>query len=102
MVLGLWPLVFGSLGSNPKTQGQSPKPHSYFLVLSTLSGLTSPQLCSVPCSSSAFNSAAVCICKFGSSTVSGVDDESEIARFTASRPCLNNCWSKYTRPQPSR
>ncbi len=42
----------------------------YFRVRKTFSGLTSLQLRSTPCSNSAFNSATVCIFKFGSSMVS--------------------------------
>src|ERR1044072_5138220 len=60
----------------------------HFLVRITFNGFTSPQLRSVPCSSSAFNSAAVCNCRFSSATVSGAG-ASAIARLTASTPCLN-------------
>src|ERR1700730_4794681 len=61
----------------------------HFRVRRTLRGFASPQLLSIPCSNSVFNSAAVCICKFGSSTVTGVLNESAIARLAASNPCLN-------------
>ena len=60
----------------------------HFLCRITFNGLTSPQPRSVPCSNSAFNSAAVCICKLSSATVSG-PGASAIARLTASRPRLN-------------
>jgi hypothetical protein len=61
---------------------------SHFRCRITFSGLTSPQPRSVPCSSSVFNSAGVCICKFSSATVSG-PGASAIARLTAAKPCLN-------------
>lgn len=61
---------------------------SYFRVRRTFNGLTSLQVRSIPCSSSVLSSAALCICKFGSSTMSG-PFEAAIARLIVSRPCLN-------------
>src|SRR6266511_4975098 len=66
---------------------------SYFRVLRTFSGLTSLQLRSTPCSNSAFNSATVCIFKFGSSMDSWAVDARLAARLAASNPSLNKSWS---------
>src|SRR5262245_53777126 len=65
----------------------------HFRWRNSLSVFRSFQTVSVPCSSSAFNSAAVCICRFGSSTTSVPFGARLIARMTASNPCLKSALS---------
>src|SRR5438874_9262664 len=59
----------------------------------SFNGLRSFQLRSIPCSSSVFNSAAECICRFGSSIVKMPLGARLMARFTASSPCLKSASS---------
>src|SRR5438132_13105096 len=65
----------------------------HFRSRKSFNGLRSFQLLSVPCSNSVFNSAAECICRFGSSTVNMPLGARLIARFTASSPCLKSASS---------
>src|SRR5947207_13525327 len=74
----------------------------HFRSRKSFNGLISFQPRSMPCSNSVFNSAAECLCKFGSSTVKIPSGARLMARFTASSACLKSASSKYTRPQPSR
>src|SRR5437868_2497777 len=74
----------------------------HFRSRKTFNGLRSFQLRSMPWSNSVFNSAAECICRFGSSTFKIPLGARLMARLTASSPCLKSASSLYTRPQPSR
>src|SRR5437868_10999493 len=65
----------------------------HFRSRKSFNGLRSFQLRSIPCSNSVFNSAAVCICRFGSSIVKMPLGARLMARFTASSPCLKSASS---------
>ena len=76
--------------SSPLTEVSQRYDYPHFRWRKSFNGLRSFQLRSVPCSSSAFNSAAVCICRSGSSTVREPFGARLIARLTASNPCLKS------------
>src|SRR5437660_4749784 len=65
----------------------------HFRSRKSFNGLRSFQLRSMPCSNSVFNSAAECICRFGSSIVRMPLGARLMARFTASDPCLKSASS---------
>src|SRR5438105_11392604 len=65
----------------------------HFRSRKSFNGLRSFQLRSMPCSNSVFNSAAECICRFGSSIVKLPLGARLMARFTASSPCLKSASS---------
>src|SRR2546430_3423086 len=65
----------------------------HFRSRKTFNGLRSFQLRSMPCSNSVFNSAAECICRFGSSIVKLPLGARLMARLTASSPCLKSASS---------
>src|SRR5881275_455705 len=65
----------------------------HFRSRKSFNGLRSFQLRSMPCSNSVFNSAAECICRFGSSIVKMPLGARLMARFTASSPCLKSASS---------